>query len=214
MLKSVQPLRGTYPQVARLYVVSDVLHNSSASVRNASAYRTLLEAALPTVFESLRSALRGDGVGRIAAEQLKRRVLGVLRVWENWFLFPEAYLTGLQVRLEDSGSQYPLFVSGSLLLAAVADAGLQTAQERGQRVTLGSGGYRAWGLWTEGGGTCTTLQEERHRECVDALTARIDRFSRWVAEATSVCTDSNRRRSCGRTGRRRRTRSWRRSWRG
>jgi U2-associated protein SR140 len=84
--------------VARLYVVSDVLHNSSASVRNASAYRTLLEAALPTVFESLRSALRGDGVGRIAAEQLKRRVLGVLRVWENWFLFPEAYLTGLQVR--------------------------------------------------------------------------------------------------------------------
>lgn len=88
--------------MARLYVVSDVLHNSSASVRNASAYRTLLEAALPTVFESLRSALRGDGVGRIAAEQLKRRVLAVLRVWENWFLFPEAYLTGLQVRFSHS----------------------------------------------------------------------------------------------------------------
>ena len=61
-------------QVARLYVVSDILHNSSAPVRNASAYRTRLEAALPAVFESLRASLRAEGVGRMAAEQLKRRV--------------------------------------------------------------------------------------------------------------------------------------------
>ena len=41
-------------KVARLMLVSDVLHNSTASVRNASRYRSLLEAALPDVFESLQ----------------------------------------------------------------------------------------------------------------------------------------------------------------
>lgn len=41
-------------KVARLMLVSDVLHNSTAPVRNASRYRSLLEAALPDVFESLQ----------------------------------------------------------------------------------------------------------------------------------------------------------------
>ena len=41
-------------KVARLMLASDVLHNSTAPVRNASRYRGLLEAALPDVFESLQ----------------------------------------------------------------------------------------------------------------------------------------------------------------
>ena len=41
-------------KVARLLLVSDVLHNSTAPVRNASRYRSLLEAALPDIFESLQ----------------------------------------------------------------------------------------------------------------------------------------------------------------
>ena len=41
-------------KVARLLLVSDILHNSTAPVRNASRYRSLLEAALPDVFESLQ----------------------------------------------------------------------------------------------------------------------------------------------------------------
>ena len=47
-------------KVARLLLVSDVLHNSTAPVRNASRYRSLLEAALPDIFESLQ-------VGRLPA---------------------------------------------------------------------------------------------------------------------------------------------------
>lgn len=44
-------------KVARLMLVSDVLHNSTAPVRNASRYRSLLEAHLPDVFESLQVPL-------------------------------------------------------------------------------------------------------------------------------------------------------------
>lgn len=44
-------------KVARLMLVSDVLHNSTAPVRNASRYRSLLEAHLPDVFESLQVIL-------------------------------------------------------------------------------------------------------------------------------------------------------------
>ena len=42
-------------KVARLMLASDVLHNSTAHVHNASRYRSLLEASLPDIFESLQA---------------------------------------------------------------------------------------------------------------------------------------------------------------
>ena len=42
------------PKVARLLLASDILHNSTAPVRNASRYRSLLEATMPDIFESLQ----------------------------------------------------------------------------------------------------------------------------------------------------------------
>lgn len=44
---------GIAQKLAHLFLVSDILHNSSASVRNASQYRSKLEEKLPDVFESL-----------------------------------------------------------------------------------------------------------------------------------------------------------------
>lgn len=41
-------------KVARLFLASDVLHNSTAPVRNASRYRSHLETSLPDIFESLQ----------------------------------------------------------------------------------------------------------------------------------------------------------------
>lgn len=41
-------------KVARLMLVSDVLHNSSAHVPKASRYRSLLESCLAEIFESLQ----------------------------------------------------------------------------------------------------------------------------------------------------------------
>lgn len=57
-------------KVARLMLVSDVLHNSSAPVRNASAYRTKFEATLPDIMESFNDLYRSV-TGRITAEALK-----------------------------------------------------------------------------------------------------------------------------------------------
>nr|XP_029122686.1 protein RRC1 isoform X2 [Elaeis guineensis] len=92
-------------KVARLMLVSDILHNSSAPVKNSSAYRTKFEATLPDIMESFNDLYRSI-TGRITAEALKERVLKVLQVWADWFLFSDAYLGGLRatfLRSSNSG---------------------------------------------------------------------------------------------------------------
>ncbi|KAL6501896.1 Protein rrc1 [Orobanche gracilis] len=92
-------------KVARLMLVSDILHNSSAPVKNASAYRTKFEATLPDIMESFNDLYRSV-TGRITAEALKERVLKVLQVWADWFLFSDAYVNGLRatfLRSSNSG---------------------------------------------------------------------------------------------------------------
>lgn len=108
-------------KVARLMLVSDIIHNSSARVKNASAYRTKFEATLPDIMESFND-LYHSVHGRITAEALRvipeskyssyvvlyplkfcshsyfvqERVLKVLQVWADWFLFSDAYINGLR----------------------------------------------------------------------------------------------------------------------
>ncbi|KAL0738585.1 hypothetical protein Bca4012_014795 [Brassica carinata] len=90
-------------KVARLMLVSDILHNSSAPVKNASAYRTKFEATLPDIMESFNDLYRSI-TGRITAEALKERVLKVLQVWADWFLFSDAYIYGLRATFLRSGT--------------------------------------------------------------------------------------------------------------
>ncbi|GMN40264.1 hypothetical protein TIFTF001_009490 [Ficus carica] len=90
-------------KVARLMLVSDILHNSSAPVKNASAYRTKFEATLPDILESFNDLYRSI-TGRITAEALKERVLKVLQVWSDWFLFSDAYVNGLRATFVRSGN--------------------------------------------------------------------------------------------------------------
>lgn len=45
-------------KVARLFLTSDVLHNSTAPVRNASRYRSHMETSLPDIFESLQACFK------------------------------------------------------------------------------------------------------------------------------------------------------------
>ncbi|KAG9455096.1 hypothetical protein H6P81_008000 [Aristolochia fimbriata] len=90
-------------KVARLMLVSDILHNSSAPVKNASAYRTKFETTLPDIMESFNDLYRSI-TGRITAEALKERVLKVLQVWADWFLFSDAYVNGLRATFLRSGN--------------------------------------------------------------------------------------------------------------
>ncbi|KAG9130725.1 hypothetical protein Leryth_012674 [Lithospermum erythrorhizon] len=90
-------------KVARLMLVSDILHNSSAPVKHASAYRAKFEATLPDIVESFNDLYRSV-TGRITAEALKERVLKVLQVWADWFLFSDAYVNGLRTTFLRSGN--------------------------------------------------------------------------------------------------------------
>jgi U2-associated protein SR140 len=81
--------------MCRLYLISDILHNSTVPVRNASRYRQLIQNDMPAVFLSLGAVLlkSEDVIGR---EAFKRCTLRVLRVWKDWYLFSEEFLAGLQ----------------------------------------------------------------------------------------------------------------------
>ena len=78
-------------KLARLYVVSDVLHNSAAPLPNAWKYRQLLEEQLPVVFAHLgKVALSFPG--RMKMEGFKMQINAVLETWEGWLIFPPATL--------------------------------------------------------------------------------------------------------------------------
>lgn len=82
-------------KIARLYLVSDVLHNSCAKVAGASYYRKYFEAKLTQIFGDLNAAHRNIQ-GRLQAEQFKQKVMSCFRAWEDWAIYPEPYLIHLQ----------------------------------------------------------------------------------------------------------------------
>ena len=82
-------------KIAHVLLLSDVLHNTSAAVRNVSRYRNILQDALPDIFESLHGVYR-SAESRMAQELLRKHVLKVLRVWRGWYIFSDDYLNGLQ----------------------------------------------------------------------------------------------------------------------
>jgi len=81
-------------KVARLFLVSDILHNSSARVPNASSYRNWFESKLPLIFENLHHTYKHTS-GRITAENLKEQILRLLRIWEGWSLYPQSLVNQL-----------------------------------------------------------------------------------------------------------------------
>ncbi|XP_029029376.1 U2 snRNP-associated SURP motif-containing protein [Betta splendens] len=82
-------------KIARLYLVSDILHNSCAKVAGASYYRKYFEAKLPEIFKDLYAAHRNIQ-GRLQAEQFKQKVMSCFRAWEDWAIYPDSYLIHLQ----------------------------------------------------------------------------------------------------------------------
>ena len=78
-------------KVVALYLLSDVLSNSSLGVRNAWRYRGLVEQKLreAKVMEALGRTYRSESWGRIRREKFRRLVVGVLGLWESWNVFPQ-----------------------------------------------------------------------------------------------------------------------------
>eukprot|EP00795_Rhopilema_esculentum_P016431 gene16431-7840_t len=82
-------------KIARLYVVSDILHNSSAKIHHASHFRRGFENKLSEVMEHLRSALVSAS-SKSTAEKFRKQVLSCLAAWQDWSLYPPGFLIKLQ----------------------------------------------------------------------------------------------------------------------
>jgi len=94
-IKEALTLGETAPvtKVARLYLVSDILHNSSAPVKNASSYRSGFESVLRPIIKSFREVYLEQG--RMSASVLNDQVLQVLEVWDRWSLYPSHFIQEL-----------------------------------------------------------------------------------------------------------------------
>ncbi|XP_078694249.1 U2 snRNP-associated SURP motif-containing protein-like isoform X4 [Branchiostoma floridae x Branchiostoma belcheri] len=82
-------------KIARLYLVSDILHNSCAKVPNASFYRKFFEGKLPEIFADVCGAYKNIQ-GKMKAEQFKHKVMSCFHAWEDWAIYPESFLIKLQ----------------------------------------------------------------------------------------------------------------------
>ncbi|XP_074657715.1 U2 snRNP-associated SURP motif-containing protein-like isoform X2 [Tubulanus polymorphus] len=82
-------------KIARLYLISDILHNSSAKVPNASFFRKFMEPKLMEIFKDIHDAYEKIDA-RLKAEQFKQKVMNCFRAWEDWAIYPNDFLIRLQ----------------------------------------------------------------------------------------------------------------------
>eukprot|EP00045_Choanoeca_perplexa_P013819 m.158346 g.158346 ORF g.158346 m.158346 type:complete len:613 (+) comp16467_c0_seq8:70-1908(+) len=81
-------------KLARLYLISDILHNSMAKVKHASFFRSQFEERLPTIFKHLHDTFKAIS-GRLRADHFRKQVLACLDVWRDWTIYPRESLDSL-----------------------------------------------------------------------------------------------------------------------
>ncbi|CAB4067787.1 SR140 [Lepeophtheirus salmonis] len=94
-------------KIARLYLISDILHNCSVKgITNVSYFRKGFQVKLPEVFDHLYECHKSIE-SRIKAESFKQRIMLCFRAWEDWALYPQDFLINLQNKfLGLMGDQY------------------------------------------------------------------------------------------------------------
>lgn len=85
-------------KMARLMLVSDILHNTTSSKPAAWAYRREFEKSLPDIIEHFHVSL-SRLESRIGADKAREQVMRILNVWEEWGLFAPQYVRGLEAVL-------------------------------------------------------------------------------------------------------------------
>ncbi|KAI9140589.1 hypothetical protein BKA69DRAFT_497249 [Paraphysoderma sedebokerense] len=91
----VQPDTPMQTKIARLYLLSDILHNCGASVPNAWKYRVVIEGKLQQIFQHLNEVYCKISA-RLKADYMKRCVMSTVQAWSMWMVFPEPFLEGLK----------------------------------------------------------------------------------------------------------------------
>lgn len=86
-------------KLARLYVMSDLLHNSSAPLTNAWKFRTAVESRISLIFQHLGDVARSFP-GIMKQEGFKNQIRALLDVWDSWLVFAPKVLEELRALLE------------------------------------------------------------------------------------------------------------------
>lgn len=84
-----------FKKLARLYLVSDILHNCIVKVSNASLFRMAFQTRLESICRGLYESFNAIQ-GRLRADQFKQKVMKVFRVWEEWAIYSDVTLSTLQ----------------------------------------------------------------------------------------------------------------------
>ncbi|XP_053211968.1 U2 snRNP-associated SURP motif-containing protein-like [Panonychus citri] len=84
-----------YKKIARLYLISDILHNCCVKVSNASYYRKGFQSRLTSIFSDIHQCFNAIE-GRLKAEQFKHRVMNCFKAWEDWAIYTSDFLIKLQ----------------------------------------------------------------------------------------------------------------------
>jgi hypothetical protein len=88
-------------EIGRLYLLSDLLYNSSGERKCAWLYRSEIQAVLPSVFVRLRGEYYRSATVALRA-RLIDRVHRVVAAWREWQVFDERYLKGLLFQFDDA----------------------------------------------------------------------------------------------------------------
>lgn len=81
-------------RIALLFLISDILHNSSAAVTNASFYRKGFQIKLSAIFGQLKDFL-GKIEDQQQADKFKRRAMSVLSSWNYFHIYESKFLVEL-----------------------------------------------------------------------------------------------------------------------
>ena len=85
--------------MARLWLISDILHNSAVPLTHAWKYRQEFQQRLGVIFDHF-SSIYHSFEGRLKADTFKRQVLAVVEVWDDWIVFPPEQTSAWKDRLE------------------------------------------------------------------------------------------------------------------
>ena len=82
-------------KIARLYLMSDILHNCCVKITNVHYYRKGFETHLSNIFDHLNQVWQNID-GKMKSESFKQKVLNCIRAWEDSTLYPNEFLVKLQ----------------------------------------------------------------------------------------------------------------------
>nr|CAD7453892.1 unnamed protein product [Timema tahoe] len=82
-------------KIARLHLISDILHNCGVKITNASYYRKGFESRLQVIFQDIH-AVYMNLESRLKAEGFKMRVMKMFHAWEEWAVYSKDFLIKLQ----------------------------------------------------------------------------------------------------------------------